>query len=134
MMSSSPLLAPFSARRSVPEAWPAGMVEPILRNGGIPIAPSAIPRAIKAYEIKYLDRNSAALDEIADPHFSKIGSRLAMTYKLLKTAEASWRRLDAHDLIPLVRAGVVFVDGKQPERHNKEVNEERSKKVRRVAA
>jgi transposase-like protein len=65
------------------------------------------------------------------------GSRaagLTMTYKLLKTAEASWRRLDAHELIPLVRAGVVFVDGKQPERHNKEINEERSKKVRRVAA
>jgi transposase-like protein len=65
------------------------------------------------------------------------GSRaagLTMTYKLLKTAEASWRRLDAHELIPLVRAGVVFIDGKQPERHNEEVHKERSKKVRRVAA
>jgi len=65
------------------------------------------------------------------------GSRaagLTMTYKLLKAAEASWRRLDAHELIPLVRAGVRFIDGKKQERDNEEVNKERSKKSSRRAA
>jgi putative transposase len=60
---------------------------------------------------------------------------LTMTYKLLRAAEATWRRLDAQELIPLVRAGIRFVDGKQLERNNnEEVNKERSKKLRRVAA
>jgi transposase-like protein len=66
------------------------------------------------------------------------GSRaagLTMTYKLLQTAQGSWRRIDAHELIPLIRAGVAFVDGKQLERNNnEEVNKERSKKLRRAAA
>jgi len=65
------------------------------------------------------------------------GSRaagLTMTYKLLKVAEASWRRLDAHALIPLVRAGVRFVDGKRHERDNDEVKSEDTKKLRKAAA
>ena len=47
------------------------------------------------------------------------GSRsagLAMAFKLMQSAQRSWRRLDSHELIPLVRAGVRFVDGKQQER------------------
>jgi len=42
------------------------------------------------------------------------GSRkagLAMAYRLLLLAEASWRRLNGHQLLPLVREGVQFVDG-----------------------
>jgi transposase-like protein len=66
------------------------------------------------------------------------GSRaagLTMTYKLLKSAEATWRRLDAHELLPLVRAGVRFIDGEQPERDDKEeVKPEEFKKAGRVAA
>jgi transposase-like protein len=49
------------------------------------------------------------------------GSRsagLAMAFKLMQTAQRTWRRLDAHGLLPLVRAGVCFVDGKQQERTN----------------
>jgi hypothetical protein len=47
------------------------------------------------------------------------GSRragLAMTFKLLKVAEKTWRRIDGQELVPLVRAGVRFVDGKRVER------------------
>jgi hypothetical protein len=36
---------------------------------------------------------------------------LAMAHRLLLLAERSWRRLDGHELIPLVRAGVKFNDG-----------------------
>jgi putative transposase len=46
------------------------------------------------------------------------GSRtkaLLRAYKLLDMAQARWRRLDAAHLLPLVRAGIVFVDGVQPE-------------------
>jgi transposase-like protein len=45
------------------------------------------------------------------------GSRmngLLMAYKLLEMAHARWRRLDGAHLLPLVRAGITFVDGVQP--------------------
>jgi hypothetical protein len=44
------------------------------------------------------------------------GSRtkgLLMAYKLLDMAQARWRRLDGTHLLPLVRAGIPFVDGAQ---------------------
>lgn len=47
------------------------------------------------------------------------GSRaagLTMAFKLLHAAQSTWRRLDAHALLPLVRAGVRFKDGLQVER------------------
>lgn len=47
------------------------------------------------------------------------GSRtagLTMAFKLLEAAQAHWRRLDGAGLIPLVRAGVRFVDGARVER------------------
>src|SRR5262245_31498998 len=46
------------------------------------------------------------------------GSRtkgLLMAYKLLDMAQARWRRLNGAHLLPLVRSGIVFVDGVQPE-------------------
>ena len=46
------------------------------------------------------------------------GSRVAdltMAFKLLQAAQRTWRRLDAHDLLPLVRVGIVFKDGLQVE-------------------
>jgi hypothetical protein len=36
-----------------------------------------------------------------------------MAYKLLEMAQGRWRRLDGAHLLPLVREGVVFVDGVQ---------------------
>jgi hypothetical protein len=48
------------------------------------------------------------------------GSRkagLAMAYKLLDAAQARWRRINGHELVPLVRAGATFIDGKLQERH-----------------
>jgi putative transposase len=65
------------------------------------------------------------------------GSRaadLTMTFKLLRAAEATWRRIDGQALIPLVRAGVRFVDGKQPQRDNEEIKIEESKKAGKIAA
>lgn len=47
------------------------------------------------------------------------GSRmkgLTMAFKLLAMAEQRWRRLNGAQLLPLVRAGVRFVDGTQVER------------------
>jgi transposase-like protein len=44
------------------------------------------------------------------------GSRtkgLLMAYKLLDMAQARWRRLDGAHLLPLVQAGITFVDGVQ---------------------
>jgi putative transposase len=46
------------------------------------------------------------------------GSRtkgLLMAYKLLDMAQSRWRRLDGAHRLPLVRAGIGFVDGVQPE-------------------
>jgi putative transposase len=46
------------------------------------------------------------------------GSRtkgLLMAYKLLDMAQARWRRLDGAHLLPLIRAGIVFLDGVQQE-------------------
>jgi hypothetical protein len=44
------------------------------------------------------------------------GSRtkgLLMAFKLLDMAQARWRRLDGAHMLPLVRAGIAFVDGVQ---------------------
>jgi hypothetical protein len=38
-----------------------------------------------------------------------------VAYKLLDMPQARWRRLDGAHLLPLVRAGIVFVDGVQQE-------------------
>ncbi len=51
------------------------------------------------------------------------GSRqrcLLMAFKLLAMAERRWRRINGPELLPLVRAGVKFVDGKQEERADQE--------------
>jgi putative transposase len=47
------------------------------------------------------------------------GSRkaaLAMAYKLLDAAQARWHKVTAPELVPLVRAGATFIDGKLQER------------------
>jgi hypothetical protein len=65
------------------------------------------------------------------------GSRaagLTMTFKLLRAPETSWRRIDGQALIPLVRAGVRFIDGKQPESDNEEIKIEESKEAGKSAA
>ncbi len=41
-----------------------------------------------------------------------------MAHRLLLLAERSWRRLDGHELLPLVRAGVPFKDGIRVERED----------------
>ena len=55
------------------------------------------------------------------------GSRtkgLLMAYKLLEMAQYRWRRLNGAHLLPLVRAGVTFVDGVRRERSNEEDRKE----------
>jgi len=64
------------------------------------------------------------------------GSRnagLAMAFKLIQVAEKTWRRLDAQELLPQVRAGVEFVDGKRVEREDK-VKQPKQRNRRKVAA
>ena len=56
------------------------------------------------------------------------GSRLkalTMAYKLLDMAQLRWRRLNAPHLLPLVRAGVMFVDGVRQEREEEVVKPRR---------
>ena len=51
------------------------------------------------------------------------GSRdkaLTMAFKLLEMAQVRWRKITAAELLPLVRAGVVFRDGVQAEREETE--------------
>ena len=58
------------------------------------------------------------------------GSRtkgLLMAYKLLDMAQRRWRRLNSAHLLPLVRAGVPFIDGLQQERDTKEKNRKGSR-------
>ena len=55
------------------------------------------------------------------------GSRtkgLLMAYKLLDMAQRRWRRLNAAHPLPLVRAGVVFIDGVQQEPNTEEDRKE----------
>ncbi len=42
-----------------------------------------------------------------------------MAFKLLDMAQQRWRKLDGAELLPLVRAGVRFVDGVRQEREKK---------------
>jgi putative transposase len=54
------------------------------------------------------------------------GSRkaaLAMAYKLLDAAQARWHRIAGPELVPLVRAGATFIDGKLQERSGAETPE-----------
>ncbi len=39
-----------------------------------------------------------------------------MAYKLLDAAQARWHKIAAPELVPLVRAGATFIDGKLQER------------------
>jgi hypothetical protein len=45
----------------------------------------------------------------ASAHYQR--HRVAVRHKLLDMAQLRWRRLDGAQLLPLVRAGVKFVDG-----------------------
>src|SRR5690606_22779067 len=47
---------------------------------------------------------------------------LTLAFKLLEMAEKRWRRLNGAKLLPLVRAGVTFVDGIQQEREEEDRN------------
>ena len=47
-----------------------------------------------------------------------------MAYQWLDMAQRRWRRLNAAHLLPLVRAGVVFIDGVQQEPHTEEDRKE----------
>jgi transposase-like protein len=58
------------------------------------------------------------------------GSReagMAMAYKLLDAAQARWRRINGHELVPLVRAGATFIDGKLQERRPKDTTKTNKK-------
>lgn len=57
------------------------------------------------------------------------GAALAMAHRLLLLAERTWRRLDGHELLPLVRAGVKFKDGAQVERNDGAANKGKRGKI-----
>lgn len=41
-----------------------------------------------------------------------------MAFKLLVMAQQRWRRLNGSELLPLVQAGVAYVDGERVERND----------------
>ena len=47
---------------------------------------------------------------------------VAMAYKLMRAAETRWRRVNAPELVALVRAGAAFTDGQLPERNKTDEN------------
>jgi type II secretory pathway component PulL len=49
---------------------------------------------------------------------------LVFAYKLLDMASQRWRKLDGSALLPLVRAGVRFIDGVQVERDDQHARKE----------
>ena len=61
--------------------------------------------------MRHKDRSMAKLS-------SSGKSRLMMVFKLLDMAQQRWRRINAPNLLPLVRAGVKFSDGLQAEHVN----------------
>ena len=65
------------------------------------------------------------------------GSRkagLAMAYKLLDAAQVRWRRINGHELVPLVRAAATFIDGRLQERNPNKHDTKRNTQPRDVAA
>jgi transposase-like protein len=65
------------------------------------------------------------------------GSReagMAMAFKLLDAAQARWRRINGHELVPLVRAGATFIDGKLQERKEAHTGPTDTNKTGSVAA
>ena len=54
----------------------------------------------------------------------RVTKGLLMAYTLLETAQLRWRRLNGAHLLPLVRAGVTFIDGVRQERSNDEERKE----------
>jgi hypothetical protein len=65
------------------------------------------------------------------------GSReagVAMAFKLLDAAQARWRRINGHELVPLVRAGATFIDGKLQERKEAQTGTTDTNKTWSVAA
>jgi len=57
------------------------------------------------------------------------GAGLAMAHRLLLLAERTWRRLDGHELLPLVRPGEKFKDGAQVERNDGAANKGKRGKI-----
>jgi putative transposase len=65
------------------------------------------------------------------------GSReagMAMAFKLLDAAQARWRRINGHELVPLVPAGATFIDGKLRERKEAQPETTNTDKTGSVAA
>ncbi|MGH2658197.1 MAG: transposase, partial [Actinomycetota bacterium] len=60
----------------------------------------------------------ARTDETKGPGSREAG--LAMCFKLIEAAEGRWRRVNAPELVALVRAGTKFVNGRLVERTDKE--------------
>ncbi|MBX3325833.1 MAG: IS256 family transposase [Nitrospira sp.] len=56
---------------------------------------------------------SVRLRTTAGKRFKRVESATALIWKLLQVAEQSFRRLNAPELLPLVYAGVPFVDGRK---------------------
>ena len=64
-------------------------------------------------------RRHAATHDFAEALTKGPGSRaagIAMAFKLIESAQARWRAVNAPHLVALVRAGATFVNGKLIER------------------
>ena len=58
----------------------------------------------------------AAIRGSARGQGSGTAAGLAMAFKLIESAQARWRAVNAPHLVALVRTGATFINGKLPER------------------
>ena len=75
---------------------------------------SCLPRARKAassWSSREACRRSSRRSTWGKWQLSRRTKGLLMAFKLLDLAQLRWRRLDGAQLLPLVRAGLKFVDG-----------------------
>ena len=98
--------------------------------GALAVTVSAAPNApnfIRRTIVRLQEAVTSARADVRQRVTKGAGSRtkgLLMAYKLLDMAQRRWRRLNGAHLLPLVRAGVVFIDGVQKERNNEEDRKE----------
>src|SRR5436309_782201 len=75
--------------------------------------PSCVSSSGGAWSPRYSPSVTVRLRERVTKGAGSRTKGLLMAFKLLDMAQQRWRRLDGAALLPLVRAGVKFVDGLQ---------------------
>jgi hypothetical protein len=87
------------------------LLDEIAREGARRMLVAALETEVAAY----LEAPTVRLRQRVTKGAGSRRKALLTAYKLLDMAQARWRRLDGAQLLPLLLAGIAFVDGLQPE-------------------